>query len=513
MGPVGILFGVIGLALAAFSSGADDAEQSLDSLGQAVAQTNRELVATELESRGLLKEFEALGISATDVVDALLAGDAGMASLRVRLQQLVEGGTEVTRSWEEWSGGVDRTTKTALTPQAEAAQRLIGVLAELGPEVDEATAAEQRIQEAVAGATGIIGLQAEELEALKEAWASGVDEFGDSVGTYEELLEAAEEKERERAEAVAEATKSSKDSWEDYVESVSVSIDELIAKQEEQIAAMENWATNMATLAAEGIDAGLIAELAEAGPKSAALVQALVDAPANKREEYVENWRKTSAEGGAALVDELLAVSGPLARIATRQGATVARNIANAIASGKKLTTTQALAIMDSVESIVERRKLLALIKSKMDSASYARVEAALSTLARNRAMVIRASYVTTGRNPMGGPEHGGVVGAGYGPGYGSHGQEGGPRGGTDVLVGEARPEVLELPFGTRVIPSVDQAMDRGQRGGGGGVTVHIYVQGSIRSDKELVGLVRNEFLHGGLRDLFPALQIGGGTP
>lgn len=50
----------------------------------------------------------------------------------------------------------------------------------------------------------------------------------------------------------------------------------------------------------------------------------------------------------------------------------------------------------------------------------------------------------------------GGIVGAG------SHAQEGGPRG-RDVLINEARPEVVSLPDGSRVIPSLDQAFDRNQ--------------------------------------------------
>jgi hypothetical protein len=36
--------------------------------------------------------------------------------------------------------------------------------------------------------------------------------------------------------------------------------------------------------------------------------------------------------------------------------------------------------------------------------------------------------------------------------------------------------------------------------GGGGGVTVNLYVQGSIRSDRDLVQIIRDEFINGGFR-------------
>jgi hypothetical protein len=36
--------------------------------------------------------------------------------------------------------------------------------------------------------------------------------------------------------------------------------------------------------------------------------------------------------------------------------------------------------------------------------------------------------------------------------------------------------------------------------GGGEAMVVNVYVQGSIRSDRELVGIIRDEFINGGFR-------------
>lgn len=447
MGPLGILFGTIGLAMSAFAAGADEAEQSMSSLASAIAAHNREMVAAELETAGLLSRFTDLGFSAKDVVDMFLAGDEGFDRLRRQLESIVAAGTEVVElNWTD----ADNTTRTVMSNQAKAAAVLIEELDKIAPVTEEAQAAQERIAAAMGTATLNFVDQTEALEDFIAAWADGIDEFGDSVGTYEELLQAAEDKERERAQAVADATESSTDSWEDHVNDVSVSIDELIAKQDEQISAMENWATNIALLAAQGIDQGLIQELIDAGPKSAALVQTLVDAPADKREEYVENWARTGSAGAAGLADRLTAAIPALGRIASASGSKVASNIANAISKGRKLSVDQVVRLMNSVESEVEGRELLAAIEPLLDRQALAAANAALNNAARSRTAYINVK--TYGNLEFG---HGGIVGA-------NRAQGGGPRM-SRALVGEFGPEVVDLPVGSRVIPSVAQATDRNQ--------------------------------------------------
>ena len=67
------------------------------------------------------------------------------------------------------------------------------------------------------------------------------------------------------------------------------------------------------------------------------------------------------------------------------------------------------------------------------------------------------------------------------------------------TLVGEQGPELVRLPYGSRVYPN---GATRGMMNGGGGGTtvVNLYVQGSIRSDRDLVKLIRDEFVNGGFR-------------
>lgn len=74
----------------------------------------------------------------------------------------------------------------------------------------------------------------------------------------------------------------------------------------------------------------------------------------------------------------------------------------------------------------------------------------------------------------------------------------GGPRGNL-TLVGEDGPELVRLPFGSHVSPSANTSAMMA-RGSGEAVVVNLYVQGSIRSDRDLVRIIRDEFVNGGFR-------------
>lgn len=155
-----------------------------------------------------------------------------------------------------------------------------------------------------------------------------------------------------------------------------------------------------------------------------------------------------------------------------------------------------------SEEAIEQLAKDLRKAKRDADKLDGTRVDLQVNT-----------HFTQTGRPPIiNGRPPGGHFAAGgvTGGEFDAEAQAGGPRG-SRVLVGEHRPEILELPFGTRVIPSVQQAFDRNQiaagiGGGGGGVTVNLFVQGSIRSDRELIQLIRDEFLNGGFRGILEGI-------
>lgn len=105
---------------------------------------------------------------------------------------------------------------------------------------------------------------------------------------------------------------------------------------------------------------------------------------------------------------------------------------------------------------------------------------------------------------PRGGPRaHGGVVGSA---------QSGGVRNGL-TLVGEEGPELVDLAPGSQVFSTPDTARIAGQGGAGMlggmgagpgmGMNVTVNVSGSVLSERDLVGVIKDELARGGLLDGF----------
>lgn len=129
-------------------------------------------------------------------------------------------------------------------------------------------------------------------------------------------------------------------------------------------------------------------------------------------------------------------------------------------------------------------------------SASEAREYAnALGDIPKNISTNVVTHYTTTGTpiGPRGGARatfaHGGITGA----------ASGGIRS-NSVLVGEHGPEVADLPPGTNVHSNPDSMRMMNGSGSGQGVTVNLYVSGSIHSDRDIVKVIRDAFVNGAFR-------------
>ena len=149
----------------------------------------------------------------------------------------------------------------------------------------------------------------------QDAFTQSLGDFTDPLGVYTDLLGAKEEKERQTAEKTAEATKSQKDSWQDYVKDAEVSIGEYNAALARQVKAQEEWAGNMATLAKRGVDEGVLAELAKMGPEAAPLVAGLATATKPELAKW-ESLMKRRAEAGAQKFADGIEGGKPAARTA-----------------------------------------------------------------------------------------------------------------------------------------------------------------------------------------------------
>lgn len=103
----------------------------------------------------------------------------------------------------------------------------------------------------------------------------------------------------EMKKKVEENVKSQMNLFEKYETSTEKTFDTLMENLKSNVSAMKNWANNIQQLARRGISEGLLKELSEMGPKSAAEVQALVNATDAQLKEYSEKWEYWTTKGPA----------------------------------------------------------------------------------------------------------------------------------------------------------------------------------------------------------------------
>lgn len=91
----------------------------------------------------------------------------------------------------------------------------------------------------------------------------------------------------------------------DQVTSKDVSGTDLLANLRGQVDAFENWSKNIASLAARGVDQGLIEELKQMGPKAGPEIAALNTLTDEQLVEYVGLWRTKNQEARAEAISQL----------------------------------------------------------------------------------------------------------------------------------------------------------------------------------------------------------------
>lgn len=129
------------------------------------------------------------------------------------------------------------------------------------------------------------------------------------------------------------------------------------------------------------------------------------------------------------------------------------------------------------------RNEYIASISARSSGVPF--VESQLNHAARSRTAWISTRFSGSSRALSPFMAHGGISGA-------QHAQGGGPRG-NDTIVGENGPEMVELPFGSRVIPS-GQTASRVAEAGGGGEPTRLVLEinsGGARLDDLLLEVLR----------------------
>ena len=275
--------------------------------GLAAALQNLDLRGRQ--SFGWLDKISFMNADNQQADNAIQAMNDAFAAL------LASGDIEATLAlYKEWSAAA----ADAGTQMYMSEENVTGYIAALGEHrtaLLEAANSEEALAEAAAQAhtdyAASLGMSAEELAKWREeVFAAGTGFV--ALGTaYDDAIQA----NKDFAQSTADATADSSDSWEDYYDGVTVSVDDFIAQLQRQVDAQENWADNLLDLSLQ-INTQLpedmrdtankmVDELVDLGPKGAEQVALFADMSDAELAEVVDLWGRRGEETVLALTDGL----------------------------------------------------------------------------------------------------------------------------------------------------------------------------------------------------------------
>lgn len=149
--------------------------------------------------------------------------------------------------------------------------------------------------------------ESEEARAAAEALAEKLGEFAEADASFIGLTDAWDaviDKNKEVATSAADATDSAEDSWKDFYDGHSVSIEDYLAELQEMVDAQSAWETNMVILAGR-VSQETLDELARLGPEGAPLVAELVNASEPELARFDSLFSNAGADATGAFAAEL----------------------------------------------------------------------------------------------------------------------------------------------------------------------------------------------------------------
>lgn len=208
------------------------------------------------------------------------------------------------------------------------AERFAGRYSGLLPEVTH-----QQIETAAAAVESARALK--DLSGEQADLADAVSQFIDPLQVYQQALSDKESKERKAAEATAAATKSGKDSWEDYAGNVKVSLSDYNDTLRKQLRDQRAWADNLRVIAKE-VGPDVAAELASMGVEGAGLVAQMRKDIDGEGKETARLLRKWARQGGKDAVTALQEELANAAREADQGGKNISDNLSARVTTMRK---------------------------------------------------------------------------------------------------------------------------------------------------------------------------------
>lgn len=207
----------------------------------------------------------------------------------------------------------------ALDAIGPAAQEAISGMEELPPVLTEQEAAAQEATEAL---------------AEYQAELAGISaSFVDSSGAYAVATEAAQA----WAQGQADATESTKDSWDDFIGDFTGTTEEYLAELERMAQAQTDWETNLFELIGRGVPAEFVDHLAQMGPDAAEEVALVADMTDEELARWVELMQQRGGEGVTSFAEGITStdVSAVLVAAGEKLGGDALEALAAKLSSGE----------------------------------------------------------------------------------------------------------------------------------------------------------------------------------
>lgn len=359
-------------------------------------------------ARGLAGDSDAIQRAYAQVTAALAAKDEQQRLSNEEVAQTGRGAYDVF--------------VTGLDHQREAIEAAKKALEEQDGTLNQAADTADLYRQAIEGTAAANQAQADALERSQKAqdsYLSALADAADPVGTYEQLLQQKTDAEQKAAQATADATADTKDTWQQYAKDVNVSIDDLIKDMNTKAAAAADFQANLAKIGAAGGQA-LADELRAKGPEAAgAIAKVIADAdPAKQAELFAaqaraagESIATNSATGitnsttsvAKAYQDAIDKAAGSLTApalpdLTTPSNAAAARPRQNDLTTPANAAATRTSTPATVALSPADREAILSAMARPVQITVPVQIDSRQVALAMRTAMPSRSSANTTGR-------------------------------------------------------------------------------------------------------------------
>ena len=370
LGKVGKAAGVVGVALAALAI-ADAVKTSMQKTTTSVEVTTQALLkmGTSLEDVDALFKGSSAGLfgagegidSLADAIDRIIKPDA-MDRFNdiwgeIRSVGKDQGGVDRDAVAKQFNAIGESLASLVSSGNAELAAEQFDALGDVwverGGDLEDLKGLMPAYTDALAGVANQEQLATEGANGLTESYnaltgateqvteeqakwreeLSGLDAaFVDAYGAYDTLVQ----KNRDAAQAAADASEDTEDSWETFVSQFPETVEGYLDELQKMVDAQNDWELNMLLLSGR-VSQGTLDELARMGPEGAPLVAQLVNATDEELARMEALFGERSADALAAFATTLDTASPIIAAAAAQLGEEAAREIAAKLAAG---TTT-----------------------------------------------------------------------------------------------------------------------------------------------------------------------------